>query len=141
MPLPQFNKSFPRGHTNLGICLPLVRQTSNVFIVSDFLEPDGMRSDLRALRARTASVDALQVLDEAETALSANDAVALLDVESGQRRTVADLEVAGQLARQRLQSHQESLAANCARLGIRFSSSIATDRWQQVLLGHLRHRG
>lgn len=131
----------PRSCTNLGICLPLVKQNSNVFILSDFLEPDGMRSNLRALRARTASVDALQVLDEYEVALPANDPVALVDVESGQKQNVADAELAEQLARQRLQSHQQELASGCAGLGVRFSSSLANDRWQRVLLGHLRRRG
>ena len=140
-PLPQAKVPLPRSRTNLGICLPLVKQNSNVIIVSDFLEPDGMRSNLRALRARTASVDALQVLDENEVALSANDPVALMDVESGQKQNVTDAEPATQLARQRLQSHQQELASSCAGLGVRFSSSLANDRWQRVLLGHLRRRG
>ena len=137
MPLPQGKMPLPHSRTNLGICLPLVKQNSNVFVLSDFLEPDGMRSDLRALRARTASVDALQVLDEYEVALPANDPVALVDVESGRRQNVADAELAAQIARQRLQSHQDVLASNCAGLGVRFSTSLAHDRWQRVVLGHL----
>lgn len=144
MPLPQPGHSVGAASrrdstSNLGACCPLVAQNGNVFVIGDFLVPGGMRPDLRALRARAATVNAIQVLGADELAVPAAGATALRDVESGESRHINLSAAAIEAARDSLRAHCDRLQRSCADLGIRFTSSPADRDWQGVLLEHLRH--
>jgi uncharacterized protein (DUF58 family) len=136
MPLPQPSRD---NNSNLGLCTPLLSQNSNVIILSDFLEPDGMRRDLKAIRARAATVNAVQILDEDETQIPAREATTLRDVESGATNRVELSDQVVERAAERLASHSAKLTRDCAGLGIRFTTCRTGQRWQRVLLDHLRH--
>jgi uncharacterized protein (DUF58 family) len=128
----------PHSHSNLGFCLPLLSQNSNVFILSDFLEPDGMRSELKSIRARAATVNAIQILDDDEVRIPAEAVTELCDVESGEIRHIAMSDRTVQDAADKLQSHCETLSADCNSIGVRFTTCRTTQHWQRVLLDHLR---
>jgi len=132
-PLPQSHKN-----SNLGLCRPLLTQNSNVFILSDFLEPDGMRPELKSIRSRAATVNAIQVLDDDEVRVPAGAVTELRDVESGEIRHVAMSDQTVQDAANKLQSHCETLRADCNGIGVRFTTCRTAQNWQRVLLDHLR---
>ena len=135
-PLPQ--RPLQRSQSNLGLCRPLLSQNSNVFILSDFLEPDGMRRDLKSIRSRAATVDAIQVLDDNEVRVPARDVTELRDVESGEIKHVTMTDQTVQNAADKLQSHCETLSADCTGIGIRMTTCHTAKHWQQVLLDHLQ---
>lgn len=129
------------GHdktSNLGLCRPRLTQNSNVFILSDFLEPNAMRPELKSIRARAATTNAIQVLDVDEVRIPTHSATALQDVESGEIRNVATPDDATLEAILALESHNAALRKNCSRLGVRFTSCLAKQHWQSVLLDHLQ---
>jgi uncharacterized protein (DUF58 family) len=127
------------NYSNLGLCTPLITQNSNAIVLSDFLEPDGMRNDLKTIRARAATANAIQVLDEDETRIPARKATTLRDVESGATNRVELSDEVVERATERLILHSARLATDCAGLGIRFTTCRTGAHWQRVLLDHLRH--
>ncbi len=126
------------GTSNLGLCVPLLSQNSNVFILSDFLEPDGMRRELKSIRSRAATVDAIQILDDDEVRVPTGAVTELRDVESGEIRHVAMSDRTVQDAADKLQSHCETLGTDCNRIGVRITTCRTEQHWQQVLLDHLQ---
>ena len=135
-PLPQ--KSLPQSKSNLGLCRPLLSQNSNVFILSDFLEPDGMRPDLKSIRSRAATVNAIQILDDDEVRAPARAVTELRDVESGEIRHVEISDRTVQDATDKLQAHCETLSTDCSGIGVHFTTCRTEQHWQRVLLDHLR---
>ena len=128
----------PQSQSNLGLCNPLLSQNSNVFILSDFLEPDGMRPELKSIRSRAATVNAIQVLDDDEVRVPTGTVTELQDVESGEIRQVMMTDRTVQDAANKLQSHCETLSADCNGIGVRFTTCRTEQHWQRVLLDHLR---
>jgi uncharacterized protein (DUF58 family) len=128
--------TFSGRRSNLGLCRDFLTRDCNVFVVSDFLEPDGMREDLRSIRATVSSVDAIQVLARDEAHVPTSGSTMLRDVESGRGRPVLISEHAQEKARQALQSHCETLRRDCSTLGIRFNSCAVGQRWENILLRH-----
>ncbi len=126
------------SNSNLGLCTPHITQNSNVFVLSDFLVPDGMRADLRAIRARAATTSALQVLDRGELDVPTRGATMLVDAESGEARRLAVSDNVIEYAEAALRAHCDKLATSCAGLGIRFSGATSEAAWHKVLLEHLR---
>lgn len=127
-------------HSNLGQCRDFLTQNSNVFVLSDFLEADGMRADLRSIRSAVAAASALQVLASDELHIPASGVTMLQDVESGRSRSLLVTEQSSTNARLALLAHRESLRKDCAALGIRFATCNAGERWERVLLAHLNAR-
>jgi uncharacterized protein (DUF58 family) len=123
--------------SNLGLCRAFLTQNSNAFVISDFLVPDGMRQDLRSIRASVASAHALQVLGKDELSVPASGTASLQDVESGVSRPFLMSNQVREKAQQALEAHSESLRKDCSALGVRFGSCIVGDRWENVLLEHL----
>ena len=126
--------------SNLGLCRDFLTQDSNVFVISDFLEPDGMRLDLRSIRSAVSSANALQVLAKDEVHVPTSGIAALRDVESGQMKQLLISDRVEENVRHELNSHRETLRKDCAALGIRFASCNTEDRWERVLLAHLNAR-
>ena len=126
--------------SNLGLCRDYLTQDSNAFVISDFLEPDGMRLDLRSIRSAVSSVNALQVLATDEVHIPATGIIQLQDVESGRRKQVLVSDQAHENARQALESHRNTLRKDCAALDIGFASCNSGDQWERVLLAYLNAR-
>ncbi len=126
------------GTSNLGLCLPLLSQNSNIFVLSDFLEPDGMRRELKSIRSRAATVNAIQILDDDEVRVPTGAVTELVDVESGEIRHVAMSDRTVQDAADKLQSHSKTLGADCNSIGVRFTTCRTAQHWQRVLLDHLQ---
>lgn len=126
--------------SNLGLCRDWLTQGSNVFVISDFLMPDGMRADLQAIQARVSSTSALQVLASDEMQVAARGMAQLQDIETMNEVRLVISEQTLDRARRALDAHRAALRTDCARLGIRFTSCDADADWQQVLLEHLKTR-
>jgi uncharacterized protein (DUF58 family) len=126
--------------SNLGLCRDYLTQDSNVFVISDFLEPDGMRLDLRSIRSAVSSVNALQVLATDEVHIPTTGITQLQDVESGGRKQVLVSDQVHENARQALESHRNTLRKDCAALDIGFASCSSGDQWERVLLAYLNAR-
>jgi len=126
--------------TNLGLCRDYLTQDSSVFVISDFLEPDGMRLDLRSIRSAVSSVNALQVLATDEVHIPTTGITQLQDVESGGRKQVLVSDQVHENARQALESHRNTLRKDCAALDIGFASCSSGDQWERVLLAYLNAR-
>lgn len=126
--------------SNLAVCRPVVTRSSNVFVLSDFLEPDGMQRDLKSLCARSAGVNAIQILDELETQIPVRTHSTLRDVESGETRQVDLSDEVQRAAEAALLTHSDALQRTCRGLNIRFTACHTEQRWQNVLLKHLRTR-
>ncbi len=124
--------------SNLGLCVPRLAGSSNAFVLSDFLEPDAMRPDLRSMRARASGVSAIQVLDTDEVTVPVSGPMALRDSETLESCHVSMSASVTRHAAATLRSHSQGLRQACARLGIRFTSCRTGQHWQQVLLDHLR---
>jgi len=136
----EIERSKSASRTHLGHCRDYLTQDSNVFVISDFLEPDGMRKDLRSIRAAVASANALQVLAKDEMRIPATGITRLEDAESGRSKPFMITDQLQERAQSNLEAHCHSLRMNCAALDIRFATCNAGDRWEQVLLAHLNAR-
>ncbi len=130
----------PTSKSNLGLCRDFLTQNSNVFVISDFLEPDGMRLDLRSLRSAVSSANALQVLAQDEVRVPTTGIARIQDVESGRTKQLLISDQVHENVRLKLESHRHTLRKDCAALGIRFASCNAGERWERVLLAHLNAR-
>jgi len=136
----EIERSKSASRTHLGHCRDYLTQDSNVFVISDFLEPDGMRKDLRSIRAAVASANALQVLAKDEMRIPATGITRLEDAESGRSKPFMITDQLQERAQSNLEAHCHSLRMSCAALDIRFATCNAGDRWEQVLLAHLNAR-
>ena len=128
------------SRSNLGLCRDYLSRNSNIFIISDFLEADGMRPHIQSIRSVAASASAIQVLADGEIDVPVSGVTQLSDVESGETRHVAMSETGAAEAMRALDDHGISLRKDCSRLGVRFSTCLSSDSWQQVLIEHLRVR-
>lgn len=126
--------------SNLGSCRSVVTRNSNLFVLSDFLEPDGMHRDLKDLCSRTASVNAIQTLDASEVRIPARGSLELQDIESGTRRPTVMTDSAEQDAATTLRAHNESLQRFCRSMNIRLTTCDTDQQWQRILLRHLQLR-
>ncbi len=126
------------GRSNLGLCREYLSRNSNIFIISDFLEADGMRTSIQSIRSAAASASAIQVLADDEIDVPVSGVTQLLDVESGESRQVAMSGKSAAEAKRALDKHGIKLRKYCSRLGVRFTACQSSDAWQQVLIEHLR---
>jgi len=126
--------------SNPGACRSVVTRNSNLFVLSDFLEPDGMQRDLKDLCSRTASVNAIQTLDSSEVRVPARGSLALQDIESGDLRPIVMTDSAEQDAAAALRAHNESLRRSCRSMNIRLTTCDTNQQWQRILLHHLQLR-
>ena len=115
-------------------------RNSNLFVLSDFLEPDGMQRDLQDLCSRTASVNAIQTLDASEVRVPARGSLELQDVESGTRRPTMMTDSTERDAVATLHAHNESLQRFCRSMNIRLTACDTDQQWQKILLRHLQLR-
>ncbi|NOX68270.1 MAG: DUF58 domain-containing protein [Gammaproteobacteria bacterium] len=137
---PSHLKTLPVNRSNPGLCRDYLSGNSNVFIISDFLQPDGMRSQLRSIQSIVSSTAILQVLAEDEVDIAATGLTQLRDVESGRERQVNLSDQIKSDARTALRTHRNDLHKDCLSLGIRMTSCESGQHWQPALLEHLRIR-
>lgn len=80
-------KVIPRGKTELSYALPrlpIPQGRGMALVLSDFLSPDGYESALASLRYRKQEVSALQITSRRELEPELQDAVQLVDSETGE---------------------------------------------------------
>jgi len=123
------------GGSSLAGTTSVLGPGMHLAIFSDFLRPDGMRSDLEFLRSPGRKIHAIQMLAASEAEVQDQGARSVRDIETGESVTLGP--EARRNAHERLRQTQDALAAFSARNGIRFSSCAATDRWQDVILRHI----
>jgi len=133
-------KTIPVNRSNLGLCRDYLSGNSNVFVISDFLRPDGMLSQLRGIQSVVSSTAALQVLADNELNIPATGLAQLRDVESGRESQVVLSDQVTRDARSALRALSDNLHNDCVGLGIRMTRCKSNQRWQPALLEHLRIR-
>jgi uncharacterized protein (DUF58 family) len=121
----------------LSSCARVLRQHWHVLVISDFLKPDAMHTDLRYLRSTGREVQAMQILSAHETTLGDNGMQTLRDAESGGQSALS-LPAAGDLAHSRLQQLVTGLEEFSRRYRIHFTSCDTRLQWQEALVRHLR---
>jgi len=124
--------------SNLGLCQDALRVTANALVISDFLVPDAMEKDLKAVRARVAALQAIQVLGSGETQVPAYGPATLQDVETGKLRRVDLTPRSLARAQAALEQHRQQWQSVCQALAVRWTSCVAGQDWERVLLDHLR---
>jgi uncharacterized protein (DUF58 family) len=123
------------GGSALSSTTTVLRPGSHLAVLSDFLKPDAMQSDLEKLRSPGRRIHAVQILSPSETELGEPATRSVRDVETGER--VAVDPGASRVALSALRRCQRDLEDFSVRSGIRLSSCSATDRWQDVMLRHI----
>lgn len=123
------------GGSNLSSTTTALRPGTHLVIISDFLVPDAMKSDIERLRSPGRKIHAIQILSPSETDLNDPGTRSVRDVESGRRVTVNS--GVGRAALSRLHRWQVDLQSFSAKNGIRLSSCSAVDQWQDVMLRHI----
>lgn len=81
----------PKGKTHLAAAMPRLSMPSGrgvSVVLSDFLSPGGYETALQSLRYRKQEVSCLQILSRQELAPELEDAVELVDSETGERMEV-----------------------------------------------------
>ena len=130
------------GNSSLQLCGKSIKRGSSLIIISDFLTPDGMQSDLDYLKTFTDSIHNLQVTSHNEFKLRENSE------SSGQSHIIQDIEskktfqinqeTAEQLATQRLQKLQKNLRRYCQRHGMPYTNCTVGQSWHQIMKQHLQ---
>jgi uncharacterized protein (DUF58 family) len=117
-------------------------RTDQVFLLSDMLlEGDDQEAALRALAATSGRAVLLQVLGEEDLRPALEDAVRLVDAETGaEQRVGGGPEVTAAYAAA-LAAFQEGLAVRCRRFGVRLVEAHADRPVETVLLEGLRRAG
>lgn len=123
--------------SELGVCARHVHGAASVFIISDLLADDEMRSALSMLLQRCAALHVLQVTDSAETELRVAGDFDLVDVETGARMQTRASARANELATGERDAMTDRLRSFCARSGIAFTTWSIAHPWQHALLRHL----
>ncbi len=123
--------------SNLGLCQDALSPMANAFIVSDFLTPDAMEKDLKALRARASSLSAIQVFAADEAAVPGRGLATLYDMETGKARRVDLSSQSRAQASATLQRHRKKLQHICRSLAVRWTNCTAGQDWERILLDHL----
>jgi len=134
----------PKGKTDLASAvasLPLSQGRGKAVLLSDFLDPGGYESALQSLRYRKQEVSALQLLCREELEPSMEDAVQLVDSETG--ATMEILASYDMLKRYRrtVKGFLEGLRRFCSRHGISYAMLRAEDPLENVLLRELSRVG
>lgn len=107
--------------SSLASCAPAVGRSGPLVLISDFLQPDAMRSEIDVLWHPRRKIHALQILSPDETRLPETVMPTLQDCESSQRRQLASSGRAATAAEQSLQALQEGLRSYCENRAIQLS--------------------
>lgn len=125
------------GGSSLHKCVTHMTPGAGAMVVSDFLAPDAMQSGLARVAQANGPIHALLVAAREEFLVDGDGPVALKDVESGQRMTVAGSAGATDQVRNAWLRLQGELKAFCRRRDIPFTVGWSDERWKTVLLRHL----
>jgi uncharacterized protein (DUF58 family) len=124
--------------SRLDGCARFATRGALIMVLSDFLDPDFLRSGLAALLHRGANVQALQVISHSDAELPTGDDALLRDIESGERRYLRLPAAAAEYAPARLRELTDRLAAYCRGHGVVLTRYAPHDAWRDVVLAHLR---
>lgn len=126
--------------SSLAACARHLHGAASLFVIGDFLAEAEMRRELALLLPRCTALHVLQLRDAADTRLPPLPAEAeLLDVESGERVSVAPAEAAGTQAAAARVAATLRLRRFCTQRGAAFTDWDVAQPWQPTLLRHLVH--
>lgn len=125
------------GDSLPGTCSRMVSPSGGLVLLSDFLRPDAMAEDLRHLRARANFARAIQILSDSDAAVTASGPARLIDIESRTTRRLAVNSTTQGAAKDALLAHNRRLQSIVLALDMPFSSCVAGDDWETVLVQHL----
>jgi len=129
------------GTSRLAACAPKLKPGTHLVVISDFLTPGAMRSELTTLRRIGEDIHAIQVLDPLEVTVPCEDECELFDIETGELISLPGGESPRQQARRRLEEHVAGLRQHCANQQIPFTSCLSAQGWHEILLAHLLRLG
>ncbi len=109
-------------------------------LISDFLAP-GLKEALAHLRWARDEVHCLQVIDPAELSCQFRGDVELRCVESGASKTVTVGEAEARRFAELFREWNQTVADECARQGIGFSSALSDEAFEDVIQNILRRGG
>lgn len=110
-------------------------------ILSDLLDPRGIRGGLRALGARGHEIVVLHVLSREELEPTLVGDLELVDVESRDRRPITLDRVALEAYERRLDAWLTELRRECSAVGASYNLVVAETPLEDVLFGQLRKAG
>ena len=123
-----------------GCCAARIRRNSPLFVISDFLRADAMRTDLDLLGKLCDRLHSIQILDE-DDCRPPPRGWRLQDVESG---TVTETGIGEQQLSyypRALETFELELERYCRRQRIHFSRHKSAEPWKSVLVEHLKNAG
>lgn len=127
------------GASELLHCLPRIPPHQPLIIISDFLVEQALQPTLRQLCATGRPLQLLQISDAQEFSHPADgNAVELLDVESGARRSVMLTPGLIESAHSALLELRDSLARFCGAHAIRYTGCDVEAHWKGVIMHHLK---
>ncbi|GMQ87096.1 MAG: DUF58 domain-containing protein [Gammaproteobacteria bacterium] len=129
------------GGSQLRRCSRKLAPRTPVLVISDFLAEDGMQTALTGLLAAGRTVQALQVVDDAEVDLRSSGTLTLRDAESQASMTLDLSDDGAASAAASLARLQDDLATCCRSKGIPFTACQTGDGWKKSVIRHLKHLG
>ena len=96
------------------------RRSGIVFVISDFLYPEGYQAGLKTLAARGFEVTAIQVLDRKELEPDVLGDLKLVDVETGTFKEVSVTDALLRTYKRNLENYTANLRAFCLRYGMNY---------------------
>ena len=112
-----------------------------LFILSDFLSPNGYQAGLKALQARGYEIGLIHILslDEMEPPVTGD--LKLVDIETGKDAEITLDVTTLNLYRQRLREWQNELAAYCANRNLHYIPLTTDLPWEKLVMQTLRIKG
>jgi hypothetical protein len=96
------------------------RRSGVVFVISDFLYPEGYEAGLKTLAARGYEVTVIQLLDRKELEPDILGDLKLVDVETGAIREVSVSDTLLRTYKRNLETYTANLRAFCLRYGMNY---------------------
>jgi len=130
---------YPRqkgGDSMLLSCLPLLKTPSKILIISDFLKPDMMKSDLKQLAGMKSPLHVLQIMDRQEYLITTD--TILSDIETGKKQPFNATPENIDQVRENINKQSTELELFCQQHGYQYSFSDVTQSWQDTTIKHIR---
>jgi len=135
----------PEGTTDIGRALEMFlaenRQSGVAFLLSDFLDPQGVLDGVRLLSSRRFGVYGLHVVAPEELAPALSGDVELFDAETNETLKVPLRRDTVERYQQFLQAHLDALRTDLQRYGLRYLRLSADQALTEVLFAILPREG
>lgn len=125
------------GDSLLHRCIPLLKTPSKTLIISDFLKPDMMKTDLKYLAAMKNQIHILHVMEQQEYLLTQTDLI-LSDIESGGTQHFNTTTENINRVRENFKQQPLELKSFCQKHGYHYSFSNTNQGWQDATIKLIR---